>query len=116
MTWTWCSASRSESPCWCRDAYSSRAHRTRSPLTKGFATSISVRVMADLLTLSGVRAGYGETVSLEDVTLSLPEQGTLAVLGRNGVGKTTLLATIVGHTALRGGSIGFAGATLETLP
>jgi len=72
--------------------------------------------MADLLTLSGVRAGYGETVILEDVSLSLPERGALAVLGRNGVGKTTLLATIMGHTHLRAGRIGFAGAALETTP
>ena len=72
--------------------------------------------MADLLTLSGVRAGYGETVILEDVTLSLPERGTLAVLGRNGVGKTTLLATIMGHTNLRAGRIGFADAPMEHDP
>ena len=38
-----------------------------------------------------LRAGYGETVILEDVALTLPERGSLAVLGRNGVGKTTLL-------------------------
>ena len=50
-----------------------------------------------------MRAGYGETVVLEDVDLELPERGTLAVLGRNGVGKTTLLATIMGHTTLHCG-------------
>jgi branched-chain amino acid transport system ATP-binding protein len=72
--------------------------------------------MADLLTLSGVRAGYGETVILEDVSISLPERGALAVLGRNGVGKTTLLATIMGHTNLRAGRIGFAGAAMQNMP
>ena len=56
--------------------------------------------MADALSSRGVRAGYGETVVLEDVDLALPERGSLAVLGRNGVGKTTLLATIMGHTTL----------------
>ena len=50
-----------------------------------------------------MRAGYGETVVLEDVALALPERGSLAVLGRNGVGKTTLLATIMGHTTLHAG-------------
>ena len=47
--------------------------------------------MPDALRLAGLRAGYGETVILEDVALALPERGSLAVLGRNGVGKTTLL-------------------------
>jgi branched-chain amino acid transport system ATP-binding protein len=55
--------------------------------------------------LEDVRAGYGETVVLEGVSLTLPPRGTLAVLGRNGVGKTTLLATIMGHTTLHGGAI-----------
>ena len=45
--------------------------------------------MTDALRLSGVRAGYGETVVLEDVEFALPERGALAVLGRNGMGKTT---------------------------
>ena len=46
-----------------------------------------------LLELKGVRAGYGDAVVLDDVSLSLPENGSLAVLGRNGVGKSTLLLT-----------------------
>ena len=57
------------------------------------------------IALDRVRAGYGETVVLEGVSLDLPPRGTLAVLGRNGVGKTTLLATIMGHTTLHGGVI-----------
>lgn len=61
------------------------------------------------LTLDGVRAGYGETVVLEGLSLALPARGTLAVLGRNGVGKTTLLATVMGHTTLHGGSIRLDG-------
>ena len=63
--------------------------------------------MADALRSRGVRAGYGETVVLEDVGFALPERGSLAVLGRNGVGKTTLLATIMGHTTFHAGSIAF---------
>src|SRR3954452_5607097 len=69
-----------------------------------------------VLEASGLRAGYGETVILEDVAFSLPENGALAVLGRNGVGKTTLLATIMGHTTLHAGSIVFAGKKIERLP
>jgi branched-chain amino acid transport system ATP-binding protein len=60
---------------------------------------------ADALALEAVYAGYGETVVLEDVSLRLPSRGTLSILGRNGVGKTTLLATIMGHTTLRRGAI-----------
>jgi len=65
--------------------------------------------MADALTLSGVRAGYGETIILEDVSFNVPERGAVAVLGRNGVGKTTLLATIMGHTTFHAGTIHFNG-------
>jgi branched-chain amino acid transport system ATP-binding protein len=69
--------------------------------------------MADVLTIEGVCAGYGQTQILEDVALSLPERGALAVLGRNGVGKTTLLATVMGHTTLHSGKIAFAGKQIE---
>ena len=68
------------------------------------------------LRLSGLRAGYGETVILEDVALALPERGSLAVLGRNGVGKTTLLATIMGHTTFHAGALFFGGRQVERLP
>jgi branched-chain amino acid transport system ATP-binding protein len=72
--------------------------------------------MPDQLRLAGVRAGYGQTVVLEDVALVLPEKSSLAVLGRNGVGKTTLLGTVMGHTTLHGGSIEFHGAPVSHLP
>jgi branched-chain amino acid transport system ATP-binding protein len=68
------------------------------------------------IVLAGVRAGYGDTVVLENVSLVLTEGATLAVLGRNGVGKTTLLATIMGHTTLRAGSIRFGGVEVARLP
>jgi branched-chain amino acid transport system ATP-binding protein len=70
---------------------------------------------ADLM-LDGVSAGYADTIVLEAITLGLPPGGTLALLGRNGVGKTTLLATIMGHTRLRAGSIRFAGREIAALP
>jgi branched-chain amino acid transport system ATP-binding protein len=63
-----------------------------------------------------VRAGYGETVVLEDVAFALPERGALAVLGRNGVGKTTLLATIMGLTTFHAGAIEYRGAPVAGLP
>ena len=68
------------------------------------------------LALEGVSAGYGETVVLEGIALELAPGGTLTVLGRNGVGKTTLLATIMGHTRLRGGVIRFADKEITRLP
>jgi len=72
--------------------------------------------MADFLTIENLSAGYGETVVLEDIEISLAERGTLAVLGRNGVGKTTLLATIMGHTTLHRGRIAFSGKSIQDLP
>jgi branched-chain amino acid transport system ATP-binding protein len=71
--------------------------------------------MADWLELDGVSAGYGETVVLDGVSLVLGEGGTLAVLGRNGVGKTTLLATMLGHTTLHAGRIAFRGQAIERM-
>jgi len=72
--------------------------------------------MPDFLRLSGVRAGYGETVVLEDIGFNLPERGSLAVLGRNGVGKTTLLSTLIGHTTFHSGSIEYRGRPIAHLP
>jgi len=72
--------------------------------------------VTDALKLSGVRAGHGETIVLEDVGFAVPERGALAVLGRNGVGKTTLLATIMGLTTFHAGVIESQGRPIERLP
>jgi len=72
--------------------------------------------MPDALQIRRLSSGYGETVVLEDVALTLTERGSLAVLGRNGVGKTTLLATIMGHTSFHSGSIAFQGNEISRLP
>ena len=69
-----------------------------------------------LLRLEGVRAGYGEAVVLDDVSLEVPEHGSLAVLGRNGVGKTTLLLTIMGYTRLTRGAILWRGENITAIP
>ncbi len=71
--------------------------------------------MAELLSLRNVTAGYGATVVLDDVSFAVETGTTMAVLGRNGVGKTTLLATILGHTTRHAGSISFAGRSIEQL-
>ena len=72
--------------------------------------------MASALELRGVSAGYGETVVLEDVNLALARGESLAVIGRNGVGKTTLLATAMGHTTLHAGDVLLDGASLTRVP
>ena len=68
------------------------------------------------LEVKSLRTGYGPTVVLEDVSFTLPERGALAVLGRNGVGKTTLLASIMGHSTFHAGSITYRGRPIHALP
>ena len=72
--------------------------------------------MSEVLALQNIHAGYGETIVLEDLSLHLDKGETLAVLGRNGVGKTTLLATIMGHTSLHSGNIAYNGNRIERNP
>ena len=69
-----------------------------------------------LLELRGVRAGYGDAVVLDDLSLEVPRNGSLAVLGRNGVGKSTLLLTIMGYTRLHHGQVFFQDKDITTLP
>jgi len=69
-----------------------------------------------LLKLARVTAGYGDAVVLHDISLELPEHGSLALLGRNGVGKSTLLMTVMGYTQLRGGRVTWRGRDISRLP
>jgi branched-chain amino acid transport system ATP-binding protein len=62
-----------------------------------------------LLVLDDVRAGYGDSVVLEGISLEVPENGSLALLGRNGVGKSTLLLTIMGYTNVARGRVLWRG-------
>ena len=71
--------------------------------------------MADLLTVQGLSAGYGRAVVLSDVTFALGEGQALAVLGRNGVGKTTLIDSLIGVTRRFAGSVRFSGKEIATL-
>ncbi len=72
--------------------------------------------MAELLKVEKLWAGYGEAVVLEDIAFSLREGDSLALLGRNGVGKTTLLSTLMGAARHRSGTIQFAGRDLSNVP
>ena len=65
--------------------------------------------MPELLALEGVRAGYGESVVLDDVSLRLEEGDSLALLGRNGVGKTTTMRSIIGLTPPQAGRVVWKG-------
>ncbi|HEY2865004.1 MAG TPA: ABC transporter ATP-binding protein [Casimicrobiaceae bacterium] len=71
--------------------------------------------MPNLLTVDRVTAGYGDSIVLEDVSLDLDEAGSLALLGRNGVGKTTLLLTLMGMTRVKTGAIAWRGADVTSL-
>jgi branched-chain amino acid transport system ATP-binding protein len=71
--------------------------------------------MAELLRIEALRAGYGEAVVLNGVSLSLDEGKTLALLGRNGTGKTTLINTLAGATRQHGGVITLGGVALHKL-
>ena len=72
--------------------------------------------MAELLAVEGLTAGYGDGVVLEDVALTLDEGDSLALLGRNGMGKTTLLVTLMGFTRMHGGTLRWRGQDLAALP
>jgi branched-chain amino acid transport system ATP-binding protein len=72
--------------------------------------------VASALELQRVSAGYGDTVVIEDIDLTLAPGECLSVIGRNGVGKTTLLATIMGHTTLHSGEVMLDGQNLAAVP
>ncbi|MCK9986567.1 MAG: branched-chain amino acid transport system ATP-binding protein [Azoarcus sp.] len=72
--------------------------------------------MSELLKLENVRAGYGDAVVLEDISFSLGEGDSLALLGRNGMGKTTLLSTLMGAARQHSGALRFAGEDLSVVP
>jgi len=70
---------------------------------------------AGLLTVEGLRAGYGDAVVLDDISLDVPEHGSLAVLGRNGVGKSTLLLSIMGYTEVSRGRVLWRGVDVTRM-
>jgi len=72
--------------------------------------------MAESLTLQGVSAGYGPTHVLEDVSLEVGASSSISIVGRNGVGKSTLLNTVMGHTTMHGGTIKLGGQDITRLP
>jgi len=69
-----------------------------------------------VLALEAVRAGYGEAIVLDDISIEIPRGGSMALLGRNGVGKSTLLLTIMGFTVVSRGRIRWLGRDITTEP
>jgi branched-chain amino acid transport system ATP-binding protein len=72
--------------------------------------------MSEALRLTRVSAGYGETVVLEGIELALAPGESVSIIGRNGVGKSTLLATVMGHTTLHEGEIALNGQSIGQVP
>ncbi len=72
--------------------------------------------MAELLRVTGLSAGYGEAVVVQGVDFALEAGRSLALLGRNGTGKTTLLNTLIGTTRRHGGTIALGGRDITALP
>ena len=72
--------------------------------------------MAELLRVEGLRAGYGDAVVIEDIAFALDEGTSLALLGRNGVGKSTLVTSLMGLTRRHAGDIRLRGASIAALP
>jgi branched-chain amino acid transport system ATP-binding protein len=72
--------------------------------------------MPSALEMRHVSAGYGETVVIEDIDLTLRPGECISVIGRNGVGKTTLLSTVMGHTTRHAGEILLDGRALNGMP
>jgi branched-chain amino acid transport system ATP-binding protein len=71
--------------------------------------------MVELLRVEGLRSGYGEAVVVQDISLVLEQGQSLALLGRNGTGKTTLLNTLVGVTRRHAGRITLAGQDITVM-
>jgi branched-chain amino acid transport system ATP-binding protein len=86
------------------------------PLAQSHGEKLGTPPGGPLLELREVRSGYGDSVIVDGVSLSLAEGGSLAVLGRNGVGKSTLLLTIMGQSRVHRGEIFWRGSPISRAP
>ena len=69
-----------------------------------------------MLDISSVTTGYGRTLIVRDVSLSIQPGEIVAIVGRNGVGKTTLMKAIIGLLPLTRGTVAFSGTNVSTMP
>jgi len=72
--------------------------------------------MTATLTVAGLTAGYGDTTILDDVSLTIALGECVSMIGRNGVGKSTLLETLSGHTTVKSGQIVLDGRQVTSMP
>lgn len=82
--------------------------------TENRSETISVVGEASLLVIEDFSAGYDESLVLKDVNLKVPRNKVVALLGRNGVGKTTLLNSILGLVKSSSGSMTFDGRKMDS--
>src|SRR6202050_2647011 len=116
MTWIWCFRSPTAFRFWSMADFLSKANQRKWRAMSASKKSISARSsMPDLLRIEHLSAGYGEAVVLSDISLSLAEGRALALLGRNGTGKTTLINSIVGVTTYFSGVIAIDGTDITRL-
>src|SRR5580704_15380417 len=116
MTWIWCSPLPTGFRCWSTARCSLTAClRTLRAIPESKQFISARKPMRELLSIENLSAGYGEAIVLSNVSLNLAEGQSLALLGRNGMGKTTLVNTIVGVTRYFGGKIALDGADISKL-
>src|SRR5579863_6744709 len=117
MTWPSCGKSPLASPSFISAGSSRKARSTRSWPTTAWPRSISATAMERLtmpdpkaiLSIEGLRSGYGGKPVLQSVDLSVRDRQITAVIGRNGVGKSTLMKTVIGLLAATAGAVRFNG-------
>jgi len=78
--------------------------------------AIATSAPANTLAVSGLTSGYGQSIIVHDVALALEPGHVACLMGRNGVGKTTLLKTIIGLLRARAGRVEVAGEDLSQAP
>src|SRR3982750_3172174 len=110
MTWRRYSRSRTASPCWFMAAFLPLARRRRlGPRTRGAA-------MADLLEVENIETCYGRSQVLFGLSLAVGAGEMVTLMGRNGMGKTTTVRSIMGLSPARAGAIRFRGRDIRGLP
>src|SRR5580704_11626490 len=123
-TWTRCSRLPTASPFWFMAVSSPRARRTPSARTKRSSAPISAKrtrwsTMADatpLLEVDGIETCYGLSQVLFGMSLQVRSGEMVALMGRNGMGKTTTIRSIMGLTPARAGAIRFSGQDVRSFP
>src|SRR5260370_39247845 len=118
MTWPSCARSRSVSPYCISARYSRKARLRRSSPTSASPPSIWGKPMRKevILTTLALRVGYGAKPVLQGLEIEVREGEIVAVIGRNGVGKSTLMKSLIGLVPAMSGSIVYRGEAVELLP